>query len=86
MMDKRTILAFVLISALFLVWMQFFSPKPEPVKPGTGQTQSPQSPHDSGASSLPGRSTPPEVATVDLPEYRGRQNTGGRFITVETPL
>jgi YidC/Oxa1 family membrane protein insertase len=86
MMDKRTILAFVLISALFLVWMQFFSPKPEPVKPGTGQTQSPQSPHDSGASSLPGRSTPPEAATVDLPEYRGRQNTGGRFITVETPL
>ena len=86
MMDKRTILAFVLISAIFLVWMQFFSPKPEPAKPGTAQTPAPLTPLDSGSAPVAGKNTPVETKAVDLPEYRGRQNTGGRFITVETPL
>ncbi len=83
-MDKRTILAFVLIALVFLTWSIFFSPKEPPpsANQAGGRTDSAQ------MAQIP----PPAPATTQPPETRlgeryARHLTGDqRYITIESPL
>ncbi len=84
-MDKRTILAFVLIAAVFLTWSLFFSPKtPPPAADNQGARG------DSGQTTLPAPAQPPLTAQPPqqrLGERYSRNLEGDqRYITVEGPL
>ncbi len=79
-MDKRTILALVLIGLIFMVWSYFGAPKPE-------DQQLPAA--DTTARTLPQTAQTPTTApppTADLgPKYAPRLQGDARYITIETP-
>lgn len=81
-MDKRTILAFVLIALVFLAWSFLFAPKPEPPSETTGATASTTTP-------------PPPVTPIQPPQppetrlgerYAAHLQGEQRYITIESPL
>lgn len=84
-MDKRTILAFVLIAVVFLTWSLFFSPKTPPPPANNQATRG-----DSGQTLPSSPATPP--ANTQPPQQRlgerySRNLEGDqRYITVEGPL
>lgn len=85
-MDKRTILAFVLIAVVFLTWSLFFSPKTPPPAADNGAARS-----DSGQTTLPTTPATPPLAAQPPQERLGERysrNLEGdqRYITVEGPL
>lgn len=80
-MDKRTVLAFVLIALVFFAWSYFFSPTPAPVA---------TTPDTTAAAATPGptASAPtPAAPTRELPaKYRALAAGDNRYVTIETPL
>lgn len=91
-MDKRTILAFVLIAVIFLSWSYFFAPTPPEQDPKqakndtSGATASPQ--QTPGAVNSPPPPLVPQQQPKTLLDSRYERFTQGaqRYITIESPL
>lgn len=79
MMDKRTLIAFGLIAAIFISWSIFFTPEPTPPV-AKDSTATPQAP----IATTP-TPTPPKPPTLDPALAHLTQGTG-RYITIQTPL
>lgn len=90
MMDKRTILAFVLIAAIFLSWSYFFSPTPPAQDPKLAKDSTPGAVHSpeqpvnvANSPALGGDSIPKTLLDSRYAQFtRGAQ----RYITIESPL
>jgi len=81
-MDKRTILAFVLIGIIFLLWSILFMPKPEPQQTATTDTAT-----KTVTPPVETAPTPPEPETAKLTgtPFAAHTEGQGRYVTVETP-
>jgi len=79
-MEKRAILAAVLMAAVFIVYQLFFFPEPTPPKPQPAQTASPPP-----AAPTPTPSAPAATAPVPARAPQGARPPQ-RLVTVESPL
>lgn len=78
-MDKRTVLAFVLIALVFFAWSYFFAPTPPPAETAPAQTQQQTTP----TTPIPS----PKPAQPELPARFEHLAAGAnRYVTIETPL
>jgi YidC/Oxa1 family membrane protein insertase len=82
-MDKRTVLAFVLIALVFFTWSYFFSPKPDPS--AAKRTDSLVTPPRT-ADPLPTPNTPVAQAPELPAQYKRFAEGANRYVTIETPL
>jgi YidC/Oxa1 family membrane protein insertase len=88
MMEKRAILAAVLMAALLMIYQTFFLPT-APESPPTAQPPAPTAPAAPAAPGVPAPAAPtpaPRVATPAPPRVGSEPRPPQRLATVETPL
>jgi YidC/Oxa1 family membrane protein insertase len=84
MMDKRTVIAFILIGVIFFLWSFLNSPKPVPNAKLADSTTHAQS-HDTTAAPLP-QQQPAAPRAALPPAYQAHADAPNRYITIESPL
>jgi YidC/Oxa1 family membrane protein insertase len=85
MMDKRTVIAFILIGVIFFLWSFFNSPKPVPNAKQADSTTHAQH-QDTTNVPLPQQQQPAQTRTELPPAYAPYADAPHRYITIESPL
>src|SRR6202007_1173123 len=79
-MERRAILAAVLMAAVFIVYQTFFFPEPSPQKPPAPTATQP------ATSAAPTPAAPVAAPPSPAPSARGAPRPPQRLATVDTPL